>query len=188
HVKNPGVFEVEMGCTFRDIIYGLGQGIRDDKELKFFLPGGASFQWLLGIDEHLDAPYDIDWVQQNLGTTLGSGAIMVFDETTDPVAVAWRLAKFYAHESCGKCTPCREGTGWIEKVLFRIANGLGRPGDLEMLLDVGAGISPNVATAPFTQTTLCPLGPSVVSPLASLDKYFRDEIIARINSDAGVTV
>ena len=188
HIKNPGVFEVEMGCTFRDIIYGLGGGIRDDNDLKFFLPGGASFQWLLGSDEHLDAPYDIDWVQQNLGTTLGSGAIMVFDETTDPVAVAWRLAKFYAHESCGKCTPCREGTGWIEKVLFRIANGLGRPGDLEMLLDIGAGISPNVATAPFTQTTLCPLGPSVVSPLASLNKYFREEIIARINSDAGVTV
>jgi NADH-quinone oxidoreductase subunit F len=186
HVKQPGNYEVEFGCTFRDLIYGFAGGIRDDNELKFFLPGGASFQWLLGIDEHLDAPYDIDWVQQNLGTTLGSGAIMVFDETTDPVAVAWRLAKFYAHESCGKCTPCREGTGWVEKVLYRMANGLGRPEDLDLLLDVGAGISPNVATAPFTQTTLCPLGPSVVSPLASLNKYFREEILARLRSDAGV--
>ena len=111
HVKRPGNYEVAYGCTFRDIIYGLAGGIRDDKELKFFLPGGASFQWLTGSDEHLDAPYDMDWVQQNLGTTLGSGAIMVFDESTDPLQVAWRLAKFYSHESCGKCTPCREGTG-----------------------------------------------------------------------------
>ncbi len=185
HVKRPGNYEVEFGCTFRDLIYGLAGGIRDDKALKFFLPGGASFQWLLGIDEHLDAPYDIDWVQQNLGTTLGSGAIMVFDETTDPLLVAWRLAKFYSHESCGKCTPCREGTGWIEKILYRMANGLGRPEDLDLLIDVGGGISPNVPTAPFTQTTLCPLGPSVVSPIASLDKYFRDEIIERVKRDAG---
>jgi NADH-quinone oxidoreductase subunit F len=191
HVKRPGNYEVAFGCTFRDLIYGLGGGIRDDRELKFFLPGGASFQWLVGSDEHLDAPYDMDWVQQNLGTSLGSGAIMVFDETTDPLQVAWRLAKFYSHESCGKCTPCREGTGWIEKVLYRMANGLGRPTDLDALLDIGAGISPNVATAPFTQTTLCPLGPSVVSPIASLNKYFRDEIEARIGGaavqPAGVT-
>ncbi len=129
----------------------------------------------------------MDWVQQNLGTTLGSGAIMVFDETTDPLAVAWRLAKFYSHESCGKCTPCREGTGWIEKVLYRMANGLGRPEDSTLLLDIGAGISPDVETAPFTQTTLCPLGPSVVSPIASLYKYFREEISQRIASRDGVT-
>jgi NADH-quinone oxidoreductase subunit F len=184
HVKRPGNYEVAFGCTFRDLIYGLAGGIRGDNELKFFLPGGASFQWLINSDEHLDAPYDMDWVQQNLGTTLGSGAIMVFDETTDPIAVAWRLAKFYSHESCGKCTPCREGTGWIEKVLFRMLHGLGRPEDLDLLLSIGAGISPDVATAPFTQTTLCPLGPSVVSPIASLHKYFRAEIEARINASA----
>ena len=187
HVNRPGNYEVEFGCTFRDLIYGLAGGIRDDNDLKFFLPGGASFQWLVGSDEHLDAPYDMDFVQQNLGTTLGSGAIMVFDETTDPLKVAWRLAKFYSHESCGKCTPCREGTGWIEKVLYRMANGLGRPEDLALLTDIGAGISPNVATAPFTQTTLCPLGPSVVSPIASLNKYFRAEIEARLASPAEVS-
>ena len=110
---------------------------------------------------------------------------MVFDDTTDPLLVAWRLAKFYAHESCGKCTPCREGTGWIEKVLYRMSHGFGRPEDLDLLISVGAGISPNVATAPFTQTTLCPLGPSVVSPIASLDKYFRDEIAERLRTSAG---
>jgi NADH-quinone oxidoreductase subunit F len=183
HVKKPGNYEIAYGCTFRDIIYGLGGGIRDDHELKFFLPGGASFQWLVNRDDHLDAIYDIDFVQQNLGTTLGSGAVMVFDDSTDPLLVAWRLAKFYAHESCGKCTPCREGTGWIEKVLYRMSHGLGRPEDLDLLIDVGAGISPTDATAPYTQTTLCPLGPSVVSPIASLDKYFRDEITARVVSN-----
>jgi NADH-quinone oxidoreductase subunit F len=150
------------------------------------LPGGASFQWLTDSDEHLDQVYDIDAVSQNLGTTTGSGAIMVFDETTDPLQIAWRLAKFYSHESCGKCTPCREGTGWVEKILYRMANGLGRPEDLDLLVSVGAGISPDVMRAPFTQTTLCPLGPSVVSPIASLHKLFGDEIRARLARDAGV--
>jgi NADH-quinone oxidoreductase subunit F len=185
HVERPGNYEVEFGCTFRDLIYGLAGGVPGGRQLKFFLPGGASFQWLTDRDDHLDAIYDIDFVQQNLGTTLGSGAVMVFDETVDPLLVAWRLAKFYAHESCGKCTPCREGTGWIEKVLYRMANGLGRPEDLDLLIDVGSGISPNVATAPFTQTTLCPLGPSVVSAIASLDKYFRAEIEERLLADSG---
>ena len=84
----------------------------------------------------------MDYVQQKLESMLGSGAVMVFDETTDPILVAWRLAKFFAHESCGKCTPCREGTGWIEKVLYRMSHGLGRPDDLDLLLDVGDNISP----------------------------------------------
>ena len=180
HVKRPGNYEVEFGCTFRDIIFGLGGGIRDGHELKFFLPGGASFQWLVNIDEHLDAPYDIDWVQQNLGTTLGSGAVMVFDDSTDPVAVAWRLAKFYAHESCGKCTPCREGTGWVEKILYRIMTGEGAAADFDMLCDVADNIAPNFMNAPFNQTTICPLGPSVASPVASLNKHFRDEVMARL--------
>ena len=119
----------------------------------------------------------MDFVQQTFGVMLGSGAVMVFDETVDPVLVAWRLAKFFAHESCGKCTPCREGTGWIEKVLYRMSHGEGVPDDLDLLLDVGDNISPGVMNAPFIQTTICPLGPSVGRrPIASLDKYFRDEI------------
>ncbi|MCU1429474.1 MAG: dehydrogenase subunit [Actinomycetia bacterium] len=178
HVKRPGNYEVEFGCTFRDIIFGLGGGIRDDNALKFFLPGGASFQWL--VEEHLDEPYDMDHAAQKLGTSLGSGAVMVFDETTDPVRVAWRLAKFYSHESCGKCTPCREGTGWVEKILYRILHGYASPEDFEMVCDVADNISPNFMAAPFNQTTLCPLGPSVASPIASLAKYYRDEIIERI--------
>ena len=175
HVQRPGIYEIEFGMTFREIIFELAGGIREDRELKFFLPGGASFQWLTPIDEHLDQTYDIDDISAKLGTTLGSGAIMVYDETTDPLLVAWRLAKFFAHESCGKCTPCREGTGWLEKVLYRMSHGQGRPGDLDLLVSVSADISPDVMRAPFTQTTICPLGPSPVSAVASVAKYFRAE-------------
>jgi NADH-quinone oxidoreductase subunit F len=184
HVKKPGNYEVELGISFRDLIYGLAGGVREDRAIKFFIPGGASSQWLTGSDEHLDAPLDMDYVQQTFGVMLGSGAVMVFDETVDPVLVAWRLAKFFSHESCGKCTPCREGTGWIEKVLYRMSRGLGRPDDLALLFDVGDNISPGVTNAPFTQTTICPLGPSVVSPVASLHRYFREEVEARLNATA----
>ncbi len=181
HVEKPGVYEIEFGMTFRDIIFDLAGGVRGGKALKFFLPGGASFQWLTSRDEHLDQVYDIDDISAKLGTTLGSGAIMVYDEDTDPLLVAWRLAKFYAHESCGKCTPCREGSGWVEKVLYRMSHGLGRPEDMDALLDISAGMSPNVLGAPFSQTTICPLGPSPVSAVASLQKWFRAEVDAACN-------
>jgi NADH-quinone oxidoreductase subunit F len=185
HVKRPGNYEVELGMSFRDLLFDIAGGVRDDGNIKFFIPGGASSQWLTGSDEHLDAPLDMDFVQQTFGVMLGSGAIMVFDETVDPVLVAWRLAKFFAHESCGKCTPCREGTGWIEKVLYRMSHGLGRPDDLNLLFDMGDNISPGVTNAPFIQTTICPLGPSAVSAIASLHRYFREEIESRVG--AGVT-
>ncbi len=177
HVKRPANYEIELGMPFRELIYDpkLGGGIRDDRPVKFFIPGGASSQWLSGSDEHLDAPLDMDHVQQEFGVMLGSGAVMVFDDTTCPVRVAWRLAKFFAHESCGKCTPCREGTGWITKILERIERGEGRKVDLDLLLDVGDNICPGL-NAPFSQTTICPLGPSSVSAVVSLDKYFRDEV------------
>ncbi len=180
HVNRPGNYEVELGNTFRDLIFSpqLGGGIRNGGSVKFFIPGGASSQWLTGSDEHLDAPLDMDAVSA-LGVMLGSGAVMVYDETTSPALVAWRLAKFFAHESCGKCTPCREGTGWLEKVLYRLSHGLGRPEDLDLLLDVGDNISPGL-NAPFSQTTICPLGPSAVSAVVSLNKYFRDEVLAGI--------
>jgi len=181
HVNRPGNYEVELGITFRQLIDDLAGGVPGGRKVKFFIPGGASSQWLIGSDEHLDAPLDMDYVQQTFGVMLGSGAVMVFDETTDPVLVAWRLAKFFAHESCGKCTPCREGTGWMEKVLYRMAHGLGGPSDLAMLLDVGDNISPGL-NAPFSQTTICPLGPSAVSAVVSLDKFFRAEIDQRIGA------
>lgn len=180
HVKRPGNYEVELGITFRDLIFSpeLGGGTPSGRPVKFFVPGGASSQWLTGSDEHLDAPLDMDFVQQTFGVMLGSGAVMVYDDTVNPALIAWRLAKFFAHESCGKCTPCREGAGWIEKVLYRISHGEGRPNDLDLLFSVGNSISPGVLNAPFTQTTICPLGPSAVSGVASLHKYFREEVIA----------
>jgi NADH-quinone oxidoreductase subunit F len=185
HVNRPGNYEVELGMTFRDLIFSpeLAGGIRDGRRVKFFIPGGASSQWLTGSDEHLDAPLDMDYVQQTFGVMLGSGAVMVYDDTTNPALVAWRLAKFFAHESCGKCTPCREGTGWIEKILYRISHGEGRPQDLDLLLDVGDNISPGL-NAPFSQTTICPLGPSSVSAVVSLQNYFRDEVIAMCRATA----
>jgi NADH-quinone oxidoreductase subunit F len=181
HVQRPGNYEVELVKTsFRDLIEGLAGGVRGGRELKFFVPGGASSPWLL--PEHLDAPLDMDYVQGELRSMLGSGAVMVFDETTDPILVAWRLARFFAHESCGKCTPCREGSAWIEKVLYRMAHGQGRPDDLDLLLSFGNNIVPGL-NAPFAQTTICALGPSTMSPVVSLDRWFRDEILERMHRD-----
>jgi len=110
---------------------------------------------------------------------LGSGAVVVMDETTNVVAAAHRIVKFFAHESCGQCTPCREGTTWLEAMLWRILNGSGRPMDLDMLLDVADNISPGL-TWPPAQTTICPLGPSAVSPIRSIMTHFRDEVEAMI--------
>ncbi len=180
NVERPGNYEVELGTTFRELIEGLAGGVKGAKLMKFFIPGGASSPWLL--PEHLDEPLDMDRATE-LGTMLGSGAIMVFDETVDPVLVAWRIAKFFAHESCGKCTPCREGSGWLEKVLYRMANGLGRTEDLDLLLGFGNNLAPGLSWPPG-QTTICQLGPSTMSPTVSLNKYWGDEIRARLASDA----
>ena len=110
---------------------------------------------------------------------LGSGAIVVMDETTDVVRACLSLVRFFAHESCGKCTPCREGTTWLERILSRIMAGQGRATDLDLLMDVADNISPGIAWPP-RQTTICPLGPSAVSPIASALGRFRDEFESRI--------
>ena len=180
HVERPANYEVELGTTFRELIEGLAGGVPGGRSIRFFIPGGASSPWLM--PEHLDEPTDMDHVQNDLKSMLGSGAIMVFDETTDPLLVAWRLAKFFAHESCGKCTPCREGSGWIEKILYRMSHGLGRPDDLDLMLDFGDNVVPGL-NAPFAQTTICALGPSIMSHVVSLDRYFRDEIAERMGAD-----
>jgi NADH-quinone oxidoreductase subunit F len=193
HVKNPGTYEVECGVvTFRDVFYdpSLGGGIRDDNELKAFIPGGGSAPWF--FPEHLDMALDPTLVGP-AGSMLGSGAIVAMDDTTDMVKACWRLVRFYARESCGKCTPCREGTSWLETILARILAGHGRPQDLDLLLDVSDNISPgpfpgpNVvpgeaayAPFPYKKTTICDLGPSVVSPLMSALRRFRPEFDAYI--------
>jgi NADH-quinone oxidoreductase subunit F len=182
HVERPGNYEVELGITFRDLIEGLAGGVRGGRKLGFFIPGGASSPWLL--ERHLDTQLDMDYVQSELDakTMLGSGAVMVYDETVDPLLVAWRIAKFFAHESCGKCTPCREGSGWLEKVLYRMVHGYGRPEDLDLMLGFGNNLAPGLDWPPG-MTTICQLGPSTMSPVVSLNRFWREEIIERMSRD-----
>ena len=174
HVKRPGVYEVEFGVTtFREIIYAdeYAGGIAGERELKCFIPGGASAPWF--YEEHLDLPLDKATVDQ-AGSMLGSGAIVVMDETTDAVAACHNLVRFFARESCGKCTPCREGTAWMEQILSRVLHRQARPDDLDLLLDICDNISPGFAWPP-KMTTICPLGPSAVSPVISALDRFTDE-------------
>ncbi len=176
HVKKPGNYEIVMGMSWRDLIFDIGGGIRDDNELKTWIPGGASAPWL--IPEHLDTPLTIDDVT-SLGTMLGSGAVVVMDETTDVVKAALSIVRFFAHESCGQCTPCREGTSWLQDILERILAGNGRPQDIALLLDISDNISPGLTWPPL-MTTICPLGPSATAPITSITKYFLDEVQAKI--------
>ena len=174
HVNHPGVFEVPNGVTTFRMLFDAPEycgGVRDGRRVKAFIPGGASAMWF--FDEHLDLPLDKPTVDK-AGSMLGSGAIVVMDDTTDMVAACWRVVRFFARESCGKCTPCREGTTWLERILRRILDGQGRPEDLDLLVQVSESISPGLAWPP-RQTTICPLGPSAVSPIASAIIRFRDE-------------
>ena len=186
HVKNPGNFEVEMAkTTFRDLIYApvYGGGIRNDNELKALIPGGASSPWY--GPEQLDVPLSSEGVSTKSampgggGTMLGSGSIVPMDHTTCMVRAAWRLTTFFHRESCGQCTPCREGSGWVEKILQRIEEGRGREADIDLLLDACDNISPGL-TWPPQQTTICPLGPSIPSPIVSAIRMFRDEFLVHI--------
>ena len=174
HVKRPGVYEVPNGVTtFRMLVEAPEYcgGMRDGRSVKAFIPGGASAIWF--YDEHLDLPLDKPTIDK-AGSMLGSGAIIIMDDHTDMVAACWRIVRFFARESCGKCTPCREGTTWLERILKRILDGAGRPADLDLLMEVSEGISPGIAWPP-RQTTICPLGPSAVSPIASALLRFRHE-------------
>lgn len=174
HVKRPGVFEVPNGVTTFRMLFEADEycgGVRDGRRVKAFIPGGASAMWF--FEEHLDMALDKPTVDK-AGSMLGSGAIVVMDETTDMVAACWRIVRFFARESCGKCTPCREGTNWLEKVLKRMLDGHGRPQDIDLLMEISESISPGIAWPP-RQTTICPLGPSAVSPIASAVRRFRHE-------------
>ena len=187
HVNKPGVYEVEFGVTtFRDLIEApiYCGGVRDGKKLKAFIPGGASAPWF--YEEHLDLPLEAGAVGK-AGSMLGSGAIVVMDEDTDIVRACHRVVRFFAKESCGKCTPCREGTSWLEKILRRIIDGQGRPQDVDLLLDVCDNISPGINWPP-RQTTICPLGPSAVSPIASAVSRFRHEFEAYIGGPVETSV
>ncbi len=179
HVRRPGVYELEMvKTTFRDLIYApvLGGGVPGDRALKAIIPGGVSAPWF-GPDQ-LDLPLGQDEVGQ-AGSMLGSGSVVVMDETTCAVRAAWRITRFFHRESCGQCTPCREGGGWLERVLFRIETGEGREEDLDLLLDVCDNISPSLEWPP-QQTTICVLGPSIPSSINSAITMFKDEFLVHV--------
>ena len=183
HVRRPGWYELEMSkVTFRDLIYAemLGGGIRHGRELKAFIPGGVSAPWF--FPEHLDMGLDQEAVGK-AGSMLGSGSVVVMDEQACAVRAAWRISRFFHRESCGQCTPCREGSGWIENILRRIEDGLGREEDLELLLDACDNIAPEL-TWPPKQTTICVLGPSIPSSIVSGIHRFRDEFLLHVKEGA----
>jgi len=170
NVQRPGNYEIELGMPSREIIFGLAGGPEPGREVKFWFPGGSSSPVLL--PEDLDLPYDFDSMAK-AGSMLGSGAIIVVDDSVPVMDVALKLAKFYRHESCGKCTPCREGTNWTVKMLERIESGEATPMDLDIIASVQDQIMGNC---------LCVLGDAMAMPLASMVKKFRGEFEAHIEA------
>jgi NADH-quinone oxidoreductase subunit F len=163
NVQRPGNYEIELGITAREIICDLAGGPPEGREIKCWFPGGSSAPVLL--PEDLDRPYDFENMAE-AGSMLGSGAIIVIDDSVPIVEVALRLAGFYRHESCGKCTPCREGTNWTVKMLERVDRGEATPMDIEIIAQVQENIIGNC---------LCVLGDSMAMPIGSMIEKFRDE-------------
>ena len=164
HVTRPGQYEAPLGITLRELL-DLSGGIRAGHRLKFWTPGGSSTPLL--TDAYLDVPLDFESVTA-AGSMLGTRALQIFDETTCVVRATLRWTEFYQHESCGKCTPCREGSWWLVRAIERIEQGKGTDEDLETILDVGDNI---------IGRAFCALGDAVPVPISSAVKYFRDEII-----------
>jgi NADH-quinone oxidoreductase subunit F len=171
-VQRPGNYEIELGIPSRDLIYGLAGGPPEGRSIKFWFPGGSSAPVLPGTDEYLDLPYDFESMAK-AGSMLGSGAIIVVDDSIPVMDVALKTAKFYRHESCGKCTPCREGTNWTVTMLERIDSGEATPMDLDIMASVCDQIIGNC---------LCVLGDSMAMPIGSMIKHFRPEFEAHIEA------
>ncbi|MEJ2406904.1 MAG: NADH-quinone oxidoreductase subunit NuoF [Candidatus Thiodiazotropha sp.] len=163
HVNKPGNFEVPMGISFAELLEMAG-GVRDGHQLKAVIPGGSSTPVLPG-DIAMNMNMDYDSIAK-AGSMLGAGSVIVMDETTCMVKVLARLSHFYYEESCGQCTPCREGTGWLARVVHRIEHGQGTQEDLDKLMDVAGRIEGN---------TICALGDAAAMPVKSFLKHFRDE-------------
>ena len=201
HVKRPGVYEIINGTTtFRDLIFGeeFCGGMRDGRTLKAFVPGGGSAPWFL--PDQLDLPFEASQIGP-AGSMLGSGAVMVMDDTTDIPRAALTLTRFYAHESCGKCTPCREGGTWLERILSRIVDGKGTDADLDQLVEVGQSICPgafphaassrlgiDAVPFPYRMNTICFVGPSAYAPVNSALTLFREEFEARVTKRTHIPV
>jgi len=168
HVNKPGNYEVPMGTSLRDLIENQCGGLQHGTVPKVIIPGGSSTPWLTA--EHYDTPLTYDDMMK-AGSFLGSGAIIVMDETADLIAVTRRLAHFYAHESCGQCSPCREGTGWLERIMTRVENGQGSEDDLQVLED---------AATHMAGRTICALADGASAPILSLLKHFPDLVRERL--------
>ncbi len=165
HVKRPGNYELPLGTSLRTLIYDeeYGGGILDDKQLKAIIPGGSSTP-LLGADK-IDTPLDFEAIAA-AGSMLGSGGVVVIHEDTCIVGAALRMTEFYRDESCGKCTPCREGTYWMTEIYERLEHGHGKESDIDLLLDICDNISGK---------SFCPLGDAATSPVTSSIHLFREE-------------
>jgi NADH-quinone oxidoreductase subunit F len=163
NVVNGGNYEVELGTPLRTLVYEIGGGIPGERELKAIIPGGSSVPVIAAHE--VDTPLDFDSMAE-VGTMLGSGAVIVIDDRACMVQLGLRVAQFYMHESCGKCTPCREGTRWMVQLLRKIEDGEASQGELDVLLNVCDRILGNC---------LCPLGDAAAMPVASYVAKFRDE-------------
>ncbi|MGA1557203.1 MAG: NADH-quinone oxidoreductase subunit NuoF [Ilumatobacteraceae bacterium] len=193
HVARPGVFEIVNGSTtFRDLLYGedFCRGMRPGRELKAFVPGGGSAPWF--VPDQLDIPFE-GRAAGAAGSMLGSGAVMVMDDSTDIPAAALTLVRFYAHESCGKCVPCREGGTWLYRVVERIVAGEGTDADLDTIREIGQSICPgemphaaserlglDAVPFPYKMTTICFVGPSAYVPIHSAMTLFPEEFESRV--------
>lgn len=163
HVNRPGNYELPLGISLQDIIFNFAGGIPHGRSIKAVIPGGVSTPML--PSDLIDIPMAFETLSQ-VGSALGTGAVIVIDETTCIVEVVRRISKFFAHESCGRCTPCRIGSVRIFDILDRMENGRGNPGDIDLLLDLVAGIDGH---------TFCPMGSALVNPVRSAIQYFRPE-------------
>jgi len=163
HVNKPGNYEVPMGIAFKDLLE-LAGGIRDGHKLKAVIPGGSSTP-VVPADQMMTVEMDYDGLTK-VDSMLGAGSVIVMDDSTCMVSALARISHFYYEESCGQCTPCREGTGWLSRVLHRILHGQGRPEDLDLLVDVAGKIEGR---------TICALGDAAAMPVASFIKHFREE-------------
>lgn len=173
HVNKPGVYEMPTGVALLEIIHKYAGGVPGNKRIKAVIPGGSSTPILRG-DQLEGVCMDADSMKA-AGSAVGTAGVIVMDEDTDLIAVLARISKFYHHESCGQCTPCREGTGWLEKILNRFLRGEGRQEDVDMLMDIANNIEGN---------TICALGDAAAWPVQSMIRQFRDEFEKRVRVPA----
>ncbi|TGM54649.1 NADH oxidoreductase (quinone) subunit F [Leptospira biflexa] len=177
HVKKPGIYEVEMGTPMKEFIFDICGGIKNDKALKAVIPGGSSSP-ILTKDEAMTATMDYESIA-SLKSMLGSGAVIILSEEADLVETTYRLAEFYSHESCGQCTPCREGTHWVKDLLHKIKKGEGTEKDVELIFSLSRNMEGG--------TTICPLADACVMAVRPTMTKFKEEFSLRLKKEVSVS-